>query len=71
MSKLKRRYSWPSSKISKDVMFEVYQVAQETGRPITDIIADAVHSAMNTRFDQNQRQPIGFIQTQQSPRPAA
>ena len=52
-------------------MFEVYQVAQETGRPITDIIADAVHSAMNTRFDQSQRQPIGFIQTQQSPRPAA
>ena len=71
MPKLKRNYSWPSSKISRDVMFEIYQVAQETGRPITAIIADAVHSAMNRRFDENQRQPIGFIQTQQSPRPAA
>ena len=67
MTKPSRRYAWPASQIDRDVMHELHRVSRDTGLPISRLIGDAVHAAMNARLEQ--AQPIGFTQGQ--PRPAA
>jgi hypothetical protein len=67
MPKSPRRYAWPASRIDRDVMFELHRASRESGLPISQLIGDAVHAAMNSRLDRTQ--PIGFTQGQ--PRPAA
>lgn len=56
----KRSYPWPASQIHRDVMHELHVASKETGRPITVLIAEAVHGAMNARLDRQPPQPIGF-----------
>ena len=68
MPKSPRRYAWPASQIDRDVMHELHRVSRDTGRPISRLIGDAVHAAMNARLEQ--ARPIGFSQ-HQDPRPAA
>ena len=70
MPRSNRRYPWPASQIDRDVMHELHLASRQSGRPISRLIGDAVHAAMNTRLEQVPPQPIGFVQHQQ-PRPAA
>lgn len=54
-------------------MHELHLASQRTGLKITDIIADAVHAAMNDTLQRIEKTtPIGFSQHQASqPQPAA
>jgi len=36
------RYPWPSSRLGKDEMRRLYEVSQETGKPITVLVREAV-----------------------------
>ncbi len=63
------KYRWPASQIDRDVMHELHRASRESGLPISRLIGDAVHTAMNARLER--AQPIGFVQTQEQPRPAA
>ncbi len=66
MPKIKRRYSWPASKIDRDCMHELHLASQRTGLKITDLIADAVHAAMNDALQRNDKStPIGFATSHQ------
>ena len=69
MSKHKRRYPWPASQNDRDVMHELHLASRQSGQPITAIIRDAVHQAMNARMEAVPSAPIGFMS--QTPRPAA
>jgi hypothetical protein len=69
MPKHIRKYPWPASKIDRDVMHELHMVSRQTGQPITAIIRDAIHQAMNARMEMTPPEPIGFVS--QPPRPAA
>ena len=72
MPKRLRNYNYPASKIDRDLIHELHLASRESGRPITVLIADAVGAAMNVRLEQaHQPQRIGFVQTEQQPRPAA
>ncbi len=72
MKKRLTKYSWPASKIDRDLIHELHVASRETGRPITVLIADAVGTAMNQRLEQAQQpQRIGFVQHESTPRPAA
>ena len=71
MPKRLKTYNWPASKIDRDLIHELHLASRESGRPITVLIADAVSTAMNSRMEQIERQPIGFAAAHQQPRPAA
>lgn len=45
------RLPWPASRIDRDVLHELWLMSQEQGKPITLIIADAVHRHLNQQFD--------------------
>ena len=67
-----RRYPWPASQIDVDIMHELHVASRQTGLPITRLVGDAVHAAMNVRLEQShQPQRIGFVQPEPQPRPAA
>ena len=66
-----RNYPWPASKIDRDIMHELHLASRETGQPITKIIAQAVHGAMNARLDRQTPAPIGFHTAQEQPQNAA
>ena len=36
------RYPWPASALGKDEMRKLYEVSQETGKPITLLLREAV-----------------------------
>jgi hypothetical protein len=62
----KRRYPWPASKISRECMHELHLASQRTGLKITDLIADAVHDAMNEALERSEKStPIGFATSHQ------
>lgn len=64
----KRRYPWPASKIDRDCMHELHLASQRTGLKITELIADAVHAAMNQTLERSEKTtPIGFTTSQQRP----
>jgi hypothetical protein len=46
-----RKLPWPMSKIDRDVLHELWQEGQRTGKPITEIVADAVVHHLNQRLD--------------------
>ena len=58
-----RRYPWPASQIDRDVMHELHRASRDTGLPISRLVGDAVHAAMNSRLERPQP-PIGFVQHQ-------
>ncbi len=61
-----RRYPWPASKIDRDCMHELHLASQRTGLKITDLIASAVHAAMNEALQRNETTtPIGFATSHQ------
>lgn len=47
-----RRLPWPCSRVDRDVLHELWVESQETGRPITAIVADAVTAHQNRRLEQ-------------------
>jgi hypothetical protein len=67
-----RRYPWPASRIDRDIMHELHLASRHTGLPITHLIRDAVHAAMNQSLEQKPAAPapIGFTPPA-SPAPAA
>lgn len=66
MPKKYRRYPWPCSKIDADIRHELYLASCRTGLPITQLVADAVHAAMNDALQRNDKStPIGFATTHQ------
>lgn len=70
MPKHPRKYAWPASKIDRDVMHELHLTSRASGKKITELIAEAVHGAMNARLDRQVSAPIGFT-TAQQPQSAA
>lgn len=58
-----RRLPWPASQIDRDILHELHVTSKRLGLPITHLIKDAVHSAMNDAFQRNQPAPIGFTQS--------
>jgi hypothetical protein len=72
MPKSNKTYSWPASRIDRDIMHELHLASKQTGLPISRLVGDAVHAAMNVRLEQTQPpQRIGFVQPESTPRPAA
>ena len=67
----RRPYPWPASRLKeKDVMHSLHLESKRTGQPITVIIEQAVCAHLERGLDQAV-QPIGFVQVNQQPRPAA
>lgn len=68
-----RRLPWPSSKIERDLLHELWIERQETGRPITAIIAEAVAAHLNRRMETAARaaEPSSFYDVRPRPLPAA
>lgn len=68
MPNKQRRYPWPASKIDRDVMHELHLASKRTGLRITELIADAVHEAMNKTLqgEPPTPAPVGFAVTQQT-----
>lgn len=46
-----RKLPWPMSRIDRDVLHELWQEGQRTGKPITEIVSDAVVAHMNKRLE--------------------
>jgi hypothetical protein len=46
-----RKLPWPMSRIDRDVLHELWQEGQRTGKPITEIVADAVVHHLNQRLE--------------------
>lgn len=55
-----RSYPWPASRIDRDIMHELHLASRDTGKPITVLIADAVHASMNERLERQATPAIGF-----------
>lgn len=47
-----RSLPWPASQIDRDVIHELHRDSQDTSKPISSLIDDAVHAAMNARLEQ-------------------
>lgn len=45
-----RKLPWPMSRIDRDVLHELWLLGQQTRRPISAIVADAVVAHLNQRF---------------------
>ncbi|MEK7414557.1 MAG: hypothetical protein AAB263_14680 [Planctomycetota bacterium] len=45
-----RKLPWPMSRIDRDVLHELWQAGQATGKPITEIVADAVVAHLNQQL---------------------
>ena len=50
-----RKLPWPMSRIDRDVLHELWQEGQRTGKPITEIVADAVVHHLNQRLEASAR----------------
>ena len=46
-----RKLPWPMSRIDRDVLHELWQEGQRTGKAITEIVADAVVEHLNQRLN--------------------
>ena len=46
-----RKLPWPMSRIDRDVLHELWQEGQRLGKPITQIVADAVVAHLNQRLE--------------------
>jgi len=46
MPRNRRPYPWPSSKITPEIMRSLHLVSQQTGRPITSIVAQSLQAHM-------------------------
>ncbi len=46
-----RKLPWPMSRIDRDVLHELWQEGQRTGKPITEIVSDAVVAHLNQRLE--------------------
>ncbi len=67
-----RKLSWPMSRIDRDVLHELWLEGQRTGKPITEIVSEAVVHHLNQRFLASSRVAETRTPfTQESPRPAA
>ncbi len=67
-----RKLPWPMSRIDRDVLHELWQEGQRTGKPITEIVSDAVVHHLNQRFLTSARvAETSTPFTQESPLPAA
>lgn len=67
-----RKLPWPMSRIDRDVLHELWQEGQRTGKPITEIVSDAVVAHLNQRFLASARAAESQTPfTPASPRPAA
>jgi len=60
------------SRIDRDVLHELWLEGQNSGRPLTEIVADAVVTHLNQRFlNSTQVAESSTPFPQESPRPAA
>ena len=68
-----RRLPWPSSKIERDLLHELWIERQETGRPITAIVAEAVAAHLNRRMETTARaaEASSFYDVRPRPQTAA
>jgi hypothetical protein len=67
-----RKLAWPMSRIDRDVLHELWQEGQRTGKPITEIVADAVVAHLNQRFlASSQAAESSALYSQEMPLPAA
>lgn len=67
-----RKLPWPMSRIDRDVLHELWQEGQRTGKPITEIVSDAVVAHINQRFLASTHAAESQTPfTPASPRPAA
>ena len=66
-----RKLPWPMSRIDRDCLHELWQEGQRTGKPITEIVADAVVAHLNQRLEASTRAGESSTPYQESPRPAA
>ena len=67
-----RKLPWPMSRIDRDLLHEQWQEGQRTGKPITEIVSDAVVHHLNQRFlTSTHAAETSTPFTTESPRPAA
>ena len=67
-----RKLPWPMSKIDRDLLHELWVEGQDTKRPITEIVAEAVITHLNQRFETTKRAAASNQSSQfQAPLPAA
>jgi len=69
-----RKLPWPMSRIDRDLLHELWLAGQQTGKPITEIVAEAVTEHLNRRLDQTARaaEPTGGYSVEpQAPATAA
>ena len=68
-----RKLPWPSSKIERDLLHELWLERQETGKPITVIVAEAVATHLNRRMETTARaaEAASFYDARPRPLPAA
>lgn len=46
-----RKLPWPMSRIGRDLLHELWQEGQDSGKKITEIVAEAVVAHLNQRLE--------------------